>query len=593
MHIRTRGGRHSRRLKLAVPAVAVTVLALVGTGLTMSSSQAGEPLPIAPAAAAARPAAPSDATLLERVADSAQADRKALAPSKLNATDDPGPAPMVIGGTETSISTAPWMAQLWYNDDNGTPDDATDDLGFFCGGVVIAPTKIATAAHCVKGFDWAANGAVVTGASSTETVGTGTVTWPYRQWSNPLYLDNDGAADNDVAVLTLFDAVTVKPLPVMSKSDTALYAAGTQAKVYGWGRTSSTDNGISTTLRSATLPLVSDSTCANSYGSWFKAGHMVCAGKTGATDAETTGACNGDSGGPLVAGGKLVGIVSWGITDCVGVGAYSVFAKVSTYVPAINARAYDTNMNWDHRADLMARNTSNKLYQFNSTGSGMTKGSWSGDWSGINLLLQTDLNRDDYQDMLIRANDGNLYWQWYNTAAGDLGEWEVKQIASGWGSRKQILSPGDLTGDGHPDILSTDSAGDFWLYPGKGNGTFSTRSKIGGGGLNYNMVRGSGDFTNDGKADIIARGSGGKMYLFPGTGKASSPFASKILVRTWDVANALVTTGDFSGDGIADIIVRVKTGELYLYPGTGQANTNIFGARKLLGTGGAGYNLFG
>ncbi|MFC9243474.1 trypsin-like serine protease [Streptomyces sp. NPDC057136] len=591
MHIRTRGGRHSRRLKLAVPAVAVTVLALVGTGLTMSSSQAEEPVPTVAAGAVDRPAGPSKSALLERVADSAEADRKALAPSKLNATDDPGPAPMVIGGTETSISTAPWMAQLWYHDDNGTPSDANDDLGFFCGGVVIAPTKIATAAHCVKGFDWSANGAVVTGADSTETTGTGTVTWPYRQWSNPLYADNNGAADNDIAVLTLNDAATVKPLPVMSKTDTALYTAGTQAKVYGWGRTSSTNNEISTTLRTATLPIVSDTACANSYGSWFKAGHMVCAGKTGATDAETTGACNGDSGGPLVVGGKLVGIVSWGITDCVGEGAYSVFTKVSSYVPAINARAYDTNLNWDHRADLLARKAStNTMYAFLSTGTGMSKYTFGSNWGGLNVLLQTDLNRDDYQDLLYRTSDGSLYWDWTNPATQ---EWESKRIATGWGSRKQILAPGDLTSDGHPDILSTDSAGVFWLYPGKGNGSFATRVKIGGGGLSYSMVRGSGDFTNDGKADIIARGSGGKIYLFKGTGKASAPFASKVLVRTWDVANALVTTGDFSGDGIADIIVRVKTGELYLYPGTGQANSNIFGARKLLGTGASSYNLFG
>ncbi|NEE18684.1 trypsin-like serine protease, partial [Streptomyces sp. SID7499] len=84
-------------------------------------------------------------------------------------------APMVIGGTQTSISSAPWMAQLWYHDDRGTPGDETDDTGFFCGGVVIAPTKIATAAHCVKGFDWNANGAVVTGSTSTEPNSSGTV----------------------------------------------------------------------------------------------------------------------------------------------------------------------------------------------------------------------------------------------------------------------------------------------------------------------------------------------------------------------------------------------------------------------------------
>ncbi len=584
MHIRTTGGRHARRLRLAVPAAAVTVLALVGTALTMSTSQADEPAPSLSAAAAERPVSPPDSVLRERIADAAAAERQTLPPAEFSRGDGPTPTPMVIGGTPTPISAAPWMAQLWYS--------APDGTGFFCGGVVIAPTKIATAAHCVDGYDWSENGVVAVGNASIETSDTEFVALPYRQWSHPLYRDNEGAADNDVAVLTVDRVLPVKSLPLASKTDTALYTPGTQAKVYGWGRTSSTSDDISTTLRSATIPIVSDAACRDSYGSnYFVAGHMVCAGKTGATEAETTGSCNGDSGGPLVIGGKLAGIVSWGVEDCVGEGAYSVFAKMTTYVPAVNARAYDTNPTYDHRADLVARNASNEdLYLFASTGSGMAKSKFGDDWGGIDVLLQTDLNRDDEQDLLIRGLDGNLYWQWYSTASGG---WEVKRLATGWGTRKQILAPGDLTSDGHPDILSTDSSGGFWLYPGKGNGTFAARIKIGGGGLSYNMVRGSGDFTNDGKADIIARGSGGKMYLFQGTGKASAPFAPKVLVRTWDVATALVTTGDFTGDGHADIIVRVKTGELYLYPGTGKANSDIFGARKLLGTGANNYDLFG
>ncbi|MFJ4964111.1 Trypsin [Streptomyces sp. ADI96-02] len=591
MHIRTRAGRHSGRLKLAVPTVAATVLALLGAGLMTSSPAAGEPAPPSPAAVE-RPAAPSAAELRERVAASAAADRQALAPAEFAGGDGPDPAaPMVIGGTPTPISSAPWMAQLWYIEDQGTPDDASDDTGFLCGGVVIAPTKIATAAHCVKGFDWEANGTVTTGNASTTPSSGETVSWPYRQWSHPLYKDVQGAADNDIAVLTLFEPVAAKPLPVMANTDTALYRAGTQGKVYGWGRTSSTSDAGSPNLRSATLPIVSDSACRSAYGSYFVAGHMVCAGVTGSTDAATKGSCNGDSGGPLVVGGKLAGIVSWGIEDCVGKGAYSVFAKVSTYVAAVNARAYDTNLTWDHRADLLARHASSgTMYQFASTGGGMTKARYSAGWSDVDLVIQTNLDRDDNIDLLIRDRDGTLLWRWFNR--GTLA-WEDRTLATGWGSRKQILAPGDLTGDGRIDILSTDSSGGFWLYPGKGDGTFAARSRVGGGGLAYSMVRGNGDLTNDGKADIVALGGGGKLYVFPGTGKASAPFAPKVLVRTWDAVSALVTTGDFTGDGHADVIVRVKTGQLYLYPGTGKAGSGVFGTRKLLGSSANSYDLFG
>ncbi|MEU9711500.1 trypsin-like serine protease [Streptomyces sp. NPDC047967] len=214
------------------------------------------------------------------------------------------------------------------------------------------------------------------------------------------------------------------------------------------GAAPAVDLAISTTLRSAPLPIVPDADCRNSYGSYFVASHMVCAGRTGASDAETLGACNGDSGGPLVIGGRLAGIVSWGIEDCVGEGAYSVFAKVTTYVPDINARAYDTNMTWDHRADLMARRASNNtMYQFESTGTAMSKSTYSPDGGGIDVLLQTDLNRDDNQDLLVRGKDGNLYWH-RQVRQRHL------QLPQAAGHRSEQLQPLRLTRAG-PETLAT------------------------------------------------------------------------------------------------------------------------------------------
>ncbi|MET9967891.1 serine protease, partial [Streptomyces sp. NPDC006356] len=69
------------------------------------------------------------------------AKKSSYGASTTDAAGDSTVSPMVIGGTTTSITSAPWMAQLWYYDDQGTADEA-DDLGFFCGGAVVAPTKI-------------------------------------------------------------------------------------------------------------------------------------------------------------------------------------------------------------------------------------------------------------------------------------------------------------------------------------------------------------------------------------------------------------------------------------------------------------------
>ena len=231
--------------------------------------------------------------------------------------------PRIVGG---SRAIAPWQVGLVLAN---TPAAK----GLFCGGSLIAPEWVLTAAHCVVDR---LTGQVSLSEEIQVIVNTQdlAVTGTYVTVAEVIPHENyqAGTSDNDIALLKLRTPVpNPNPIVLITPEDEGQATApGTKAWVTGWGATE--ENGqLSRELLGVLVPVISREACnaPDSYNGTITM-NMICAGEKGKDS------CQGDSGGPLASPAGAfgayvqIGIVSFGY-GCARERKPGVYTRVAVY----------------------------------------------------------------------------------------------------------------------------------------------------------------------------------------------------------------------------------------------------------------------
>jgi hypothetical protein len=185
-------------------------------------------------------------------------------------------------------------------------------------------------------------------------------------------------------------------------------------------------------------------------------------------------------------------------------------------------------------------------------------------------IAEGDLNGDGAPDIVVSDGAGNGVDVLLNNGHGGFDA--PVFYSTGANSDPQGVALADLTGDGNLDLIVADAGtSSISVFLGKGDGTFEPPVTYPSAG-DYTDAVAVGDVNGDGKLDVVAfdaLSDDVSVFLGNGDGTLNKPVAYTADMPGIDAFSNDILLADFSGDGKLDVAVSDPTGGVAILPGNG------------------------